>query len=163
MVRFEKMSEEDFQEFLQPAIAEYAEEKVKAGTWAESEALQKSRDSFDGLLPSGMETQNQYLFVIIDSGSGNKVGYFWFQLIERLFGREAFIYDFKILEEFRGRSYGHQTMTAMDEMAKSMSIAKISLHVFAHNQIARKLYEKSGYHETDINMSKWIEFNQIDC
>lgn len=156
MVRFEKMGQEDFKEYLQPAIAEYAEEKVKAGTWAESEALQKSRDSFHELLPRGVDTRNQYLFVIMDSDSGSKVGYFWFQLFERPFGREAFIYDFKIFEEFRGRGYGNQAMAAMDEMAKSMNIAKISLHVFAHNQIARKLYEKAGYQATDINMSKWL-------
>lgn len=157
MVRFEKMKPDDFKVYLQPAIAEYADEKVKAGTWAKSEAYQKSQASFAKLLPLGVETEHQYLYVIVDSDSNIKVGYMWFQLFEKPIGREAFIYDFKIFEEFRGRGYGTQAMFAMDEVAKSLNITKISLHVFAHNRIARQLYEKMGYEATDINMSKLLK------
>ncbi|KZD93163.1 acetyltransferase GNAT family [Bacillus subtilis] len=47
-------------------------------------------------------------------------------------------------------------MAALDQTARSMGIRKLSLHVFAHNQTARKLYEQTGFQETDVVMSKKI-------
>ncbi|WP_420851953.1 hypothetical protein [Paenibacillus allorhizoplanae] len=39
-------------------------------------------------------------------------------------------------------------------MGREIGIKSIGLHVFAHNQIARGLYEKLGYEETSIVMAK---------
>ena len=39
------MEKEYFENFRQAIIIEYASEKVKAGAWTESEALDKSKDS----------------------------------------------------------------------------------------------------------------------
>ncbi|MFC5975741.1 GNAT family N-acetyltransferase [Carnobacterium antarcticum] len=71
-------------------------------------------------------------------------------------GKAAFIYDFIIFEEFRSLSYGTQTMSELEEIAKKMGIKKVMLHVFAHNTTAFSLYEKMGFKTTDISMSKYL-------
>lgn len=40
MVKLIKMNEADFEKYLEHAIKEYADEKVKAGTWCEQESLE---------------------------------------------------------------------------------------------------------------------------
>ncbi len=157
MVRLEKMNESDFNDYIKNAINEYAVEKIKAGTWAQEEAETLSKESFTRLLPDGVHSENQYLFSIIDVDKQVKIGYLWFQCSEKLIGKEAFIYDFIIFEEFRSQGYGTQALRALDEVVKELYINKISLHVFAHNKTALALYEKTGFIATDINMSKDID------
>lgn len=67
---------------------------------------------------------------------------------------EGFIYNFILFEAYRGKGLAKQAMAALEEQAKSLGVKKLSLHVFAHNQIARSLYEKTGFAETGIYMSK---------
>ncbi len=45
-----------------------------------------------------------------------KIGFIWVHVKDG----KAFIYDFLIDEEFRGKGYGKQALAAMDEMLKSM-------------------------------------------
>lgn len=92
----------------------------------------------------------------MDSNSNEKVGYLWFKENKNLEGKEAFIYDFLIFESYQGQGYGRQSLEELDKVAKEIGINKISLHVFAHNERALKLYEKMGFFATDINMSKII-------
>lgn len=157
MIKLEKMSKEDFNSYIKNAIVEYANEKVKAGTWAEKEAHKLSEETFSKLLPKGVDSERQYLFSIIDIDEQIKVGYMWFQYSESLIRKEAFIYDFYIFEQFRGKGYGTQAMNAIEDEAKKLDIDKISLHVFSHNKRAISLYKKVGYLDTDIMMSKYIK------
>lgn len=162
MVKLEKMLEDDFKSYIGNAIKDYAKEKVKAGTWAEKESLEKSKEDFDRLLPNGVNTEKQHLFAITDYDLDIKVGYIWVCVFEKLIGREGFIYDFIIFEKFRGKGYGRQTMEALDDKAKELKLDKLSLHVFGHNHIALELYKKMGYVATDINMSKIISREQVE-
>ncbi|MFB8736363.1 GNAT family N-acetyltransferase [Bacillus sp. SL00103] len=63
--------------------------------------------------------------------------------------KEGFIYNFIIRNVSRKRlcKAGHCSIRGR---GKSLGSAKLSLHVFAHNQIARSLYEKTGFEETGI-------------
>jgi len=83
MVQLVPMTEAEFQIYLQRAIKEYADEKVKAGNWQASEA-----------------------------------------------------------------------MRALEGKVKELGLNKISLHVFAHNSAAIRLYEKVGYEVTNLFMAK---------
>ncbi|WP_139116750.1 GNAT family N-acetyltransferase, partial [Paenibacillus polymyxa] len=47
-----------------------------------------------------------------------------------------------------------EALARLEDKAKDLGVRKISLHVFAHNETARKLYEKTGFLETDVIMSK---------
>ncbi|MEG0443389.1 MAG: N-acetyltransferase [Carnobacterium sp.] len=156
MILLQKMTEPDFTDYLSRAIADYAAEKIKAGTWGEEEAQKLAEETFANLLPSGVKTETQHLFSIVESVFSQKVGYLWFQSSEGVHGKAAFIYDFIIFEEFRSLSYGTQTMSELEEIAKKMGIKKVMLHVFAHNTTAFSLYEKMGFKTTDISMSKYL-------
>ncbi len=156
MVVLEKMTKQDFESYIENAVKEYAKEKVTAGTWIEEEALKLSKEAFDRLLPDGVATANQYLYSLVDTDANVSIGYIWFQLFEKLSGREAFIFDFIIHDRFRGKGYGTQSMNALEREAHTLDIHKISLHVFGHNHTAIGLYNKMGYVTTDLHMSKVI-------
>ena len=53
MVRLVPMKATEYQSYLAISIREYAEEKVQAGNWQPEEALEKSAQDFQKLLPDG--------------------------------------------------------------------------------------------------------------
>ena len=67
---------------------------------------------------------------------------------------KAFIFDFVIDEEFRGKGFGKQALRAMDEKLKSMKVESVGLHVFGDNITAQELYKKVGFQITGIHMKK---------
>ena len=152
MLELTPMKEETYAEYLTFSIAEYAREKVKAGTWAEAEAERLSADSFNRLLPEGLQTKGAHLFDI--KRGAETIGYFWIQMLESLAGSSAFIYDFLIHPPFRGQGLGKQAMLTLEDKVRELGAGKIALHVFAHNQTAFRLYGKVGYEITDYSMSK---------
>ncbi len=154
MVRLIPMTETDFQAYLEEDIERYAQVRVGAGDWHPSEALQKSREEHQQLLPDGLATKNHYLFSINDEVLGSKVGAIWFALYDKQLQPLAFVYDFLIYEEFQRRGYGKQALLALEAEVKDLGIDKIALQVFAHNHIARALYEKTGYETSSIYMTK---------
>lgn len=156
MISFGEISDEYFQKNLQLWIKEYAEEKVKAGVWIEQGSLERSRDEFTRLLPNGKNSENQHIKGILNE-NGNIVGSIWFGVYLNLEPYGAFIWDFRIDEEFRGKGYGKDALVELNTLLKQMKIDKVTLHVFAHNTVAVNLYKKMGYEVTDLMMSKEIE------
>jgi len=154
MVTLNSMTQQDYEKFLSHSIIDYAEDKVKAGTWAPSEAQELSRATFERSLPEGLNTLNSHLYTVVDSALDIKVGCLWIHISDSPLGRSAFIYDIAIYEDYQGKGYGTQTMSALEVEAKRLQVDKISLHVFGHNKVAFGLYQKMGYEITDISMSK---------
>ena len=147
------MTKSEFEAYRQRAVKNYAQEHVRAGNWHPSGALQKAENDFLKLLPDGVASENQHLFSIKDS-TGVGVGMIWFGVRGEGAQRSAFIYDFMIEEQFRGRGYGEGALVASGEKAKELGSARVSLHVFGHNRAAIALYEKVGYEATDLHMTK---------
>lgn len=156
MIQLHKMNDLDFEDYMARAIIDYAADKVATGVWVKAEAVQLAKKAFDRLLPNGANTENEYLFTILNTEINQKIGYLWFQLSETLLYKTAFILDFIIFEPYRGRGYGQQTLKTLEEVAKRLDIHKMILHVFAHNTTAIALYEKLGYKNTDITMGKYL-------
>jgi RimJ/RimL family protein N-acetyltransferase len=155
-VRLVPMSQPEFAAFVAHEVKDYAEEHVKAGNWSADEALAKSEAEFKQLLPEGKDSKDNYLYSIFDAGSGVNVGNVWFAVVERGSPRHAFIYDFRILDEFHRQGYGAQAMLAVESEVRKLGLNTISLHVFGHNHAARALYEKVGYEVTNVNMTKHL-------
>jgi len=146
------MTESEFEAYLEKAVPEYAADKAGAGDWSEEEALERSRQSYQELLPRGVATEHNYLFRIRLEESGEKIGMVW--LKEEAPRLHGFIYDIALDEAQRGKGYGRQAMLALEEIAKEMGLETLALHVFAHNTVAMKLYHKLGYEVTSQNMTK---------
>ena len=154
MIKLIPMTETEFKAYLEEDIKEYAEVNVRNGYWDETEALEKSKQAHDQLLPDGPATKDQHLFSVIDETSGDAVGVLWLEIKADRPTPAAFIYDIKINEGLRGRGYGRQTLYAAENLLRSMNIKTLSLHVFSDNTAAKRLYEKVGFETISYNMRK---------
>jgi RimJ/RimL family protein N-acetyltransferase len=154
MISLIPMTEADFAAYLEKTVPQYAREKVLAGNWTEAEALERSRQDFEHLLPEGLPTPGNFLFMLVNE-AGEKVGWLWYALAAKK-PDLAFIYDFEIYDQFRRRGYATQALAALDEHARPHGVKKLELHVFGFNTAARELYKKCGYEETNVMMAKSI-------
>lgn len=152
MIKLEPIEQEDFDRFLEREIRGYAEDHVRNGNWSSEGALERSRKEFEHYLPDGIHSKDQYIYSIIDQDS-NKIGVLWVQVKDQ----KAFIFDFVIDEDFRGKGYGKQALAAMDEKLKHMNAESVELHVFGDNIAAQELYKKAGFQITGIHMNKKLK------
>jgi ribosomal protein S18 acetylase RimI-like enzyme len=149
MVSLVPMQQDDFEVFIERGIRKYAEDHVRNGNWPAEGALEKSKKEFERYLPDGLQSKDQYLWSLLDK-EGNKIGVLWVQVKDQ----KAFIFNFVIDEEFRGKGFGKQALTAMDEKLKSMGAESVDLHVFGDNLTAQQLYKKMGFKIIGLNMRK---------
>jgi ribosomal protein S18 acetylase RimI-like enzyme len=155
MVRLIPMTESEFETYLEETVPHYAADNVRAGYWSEEEALERSRKSYQDLLPQGVKTENNYLFTIRPEATGEKIGILWMKHeAPRPYG---FIFDIMLDEAWRGKGYGKQAMLAIEGVAKGLGLETIGLHVFTHNTAAMLLYKGLGYGVTSQNMAKRLE------
>jgi ribosomal protein S18 acetylase RimI-like enzyme len=154
MVKLVPMEQIDFDTYTEHSIVEYANDKVRNGNWSVEESLERSRKEFQHYLPDGLRSKDQFVYSIIEETSGQKLGMLWVEVKTETPHRPAFIFDFRIDEQFRGKGYGKQSLLALDELLKSMGADSVGLHVFGDNIVAQELYKKAGYVITNINMKK---------
>lgn len=154
MARLEPMTESEFQIYRERLIREYAADKVRAEQWSIEDAPSRSEQEIDELLPQGLATRDHYLYSIYAETAAKPVGVLWFAVVHRDSSRSAFIYDFEVDSDWRGKGYGSQALSAVEAQARALGLDRIELHVFGHNPRALKLYEKVGYKITNINMAK---------
>jgi len=152
MVSLVPMTEDEFAAYLEKTIPKYAAEKVRAGYWPENEALERSRDDHQNLLPQGVNTENNYLFRIQIDETGEKIGILWMK--HEAPRKHGFVYDISLDESQHGKGYGKKAMLALEEYAKGLGLESIGLHVFSHNTTAMKLYASLGYEVTSQVMVK---------
>ena len=72
-------------------------------------------------------------------------------------GRDAFVDEFYLLQQYRGRGWGRKTMEYVEEAARAAGIRTLHLEVVRQNAVALELYQKTGFveHESTF-LSKWI-------
>jgi RimJ/RimL family protein N-acetyltransferase len=152
MVSLRKMTQAEFQSFLSADILTYANEKVRAGNWTPEEALARSKEEHDRLLPRGLRSSHQHLFTI--ELEGMPVGRLWLSTDPGISGGAGFIYDLFVDEAARRKGVATQAMMLLEQTAHELGLTDLALHVFGYNLAARSLYEKLGYQVTNINMQK---------
>jgi len=72
-------------------------------------------------------------------------------------GRDAFVDEFYLREDYRGRGWGQKTMAFLEKEARAAGIRALHLEVMTGNDGAFQLYSKLGFrphHSTFL--SKWI-------
>ena len=150
------MDQARFREYRDHLVRNYADDKVRAGTWSAEEAQRKSAEDVDALLPEGTATPGHFLYSVRDESIPAEVGVLWISEQESGTGRSVWIYDILIHEPFRRHGYARRTLKLIEDKAKELAATKVELHVFGHNKGARALYENTGYRPTSIIMSKPI-------
>jgi len=72
-------------------------------------------------------------------------------------GRDAFVDEFYLREEYRGRGWGRATMDFVEEAARAAGIRTLHLEAMRENDAAMKIYGKMGFRaRASTLMSKWI-------
>ena len=156
MTLLSPMSEAEFAAYLAFAIADFAQDKVKAGQWAQAESLELSRKVYAESLPQGLTTSDNFLFTVRDGATSEKIGMLWFAAQERGGQRIAFVYDVCIDMEHQRKGHASRAFTALEAEAQKRGLSGIALHVFGQNTGAQALYQKLGYLPTNINMFKQL-------
>jgi diamine N-acetyltransferase len=71
-------------------------------------------------------------------------------------GRDAFVDEFYLREEYRGRGWGARAMEFIEEAARSEGIRALHLEVMPDNRVG-EMYRKIGFREHPSKFqSKWI-------
>ncbi len=148
------MTQPEFDAFLARSIPDYAADNVRAGYWAEAEALERSRKEFERFLPQGLQSPDHYLFTLY--AEETPVGVIWMKADFDRPIKNGFIFQLYVEESQRGKGYGKQAMLLIEEKARELGIGSLGLHVFAVNHVARNLYESLGYEVSSLNMVKTL-------
>ncbi|ODG94090.1 hypothetical protein BED47_02380 [Gottfriedia luciferensis] len=144
------MNHQDFQRFLEIATVNFANDKVKNGSWKEETALEQSKAAFQSLLPEGENTENNYLKNIVLNEE--KIGYIWYSINIKQVPNYAYLYEILIYPEYRGQGFGKESMRMCIKEINELGVDEVCLHVFGHNQSALNLYQQLGFEITDYNL-----------
>jgi ribosomal protein S18 acetylase RimI-like enzyme len=155
-VRLEPMTREQFARYMETAVEEYAEDRFKCGDCTREEALARSAGGYAKLLPQGLETPGQFLFVVHGAGEAAPVGLAWIAMPGPDGPHSAYLYDFSIVPEQRRKGYGAAALRAVEERARSMGARQLALNVMGWNAPARALYGAAGFGITGIGMNKML-------
>jgi len=151
-MRLEKMNIDQYKLYVAREIPLYAEETAKSQEIEMEVALENSKKSFQSLLPLGLETENHFLFNVVNDEE-KIVGDLWLNLRGEKKLR-IYIYNIVIHEKFRGLGFGKKTMKLVENFAREKNCESVDLHVFGHNKTARGLYESMGFGPLSIVMRK---------
>ncbi|MEJ2357702.1 MAG: GNAT family N-acetyltransferase [Deinococcales bacterium] len=153
-IRLAPMAPDAFEAYLARTVADYAAEHVRAGNLRPQDARARAEQQVRQLLPAGVATPGHALLHIEDGGTGERVGIVWYQLRDVGGGREAFVFDLWVDERWRRRGYASGALAEVETRAAEAGAGRVSLHVFGHNERARRLYRALGFEETDVMMAK---------
>lgn len=72
-------------------------------------------------------------------------------------GRDAFVDEFYLLPQYRGRGWGRRAMAFVEDTARSLNVTALHLEVVRENATALKVYRKLGFKDRESTfLSKWI-------
>lgn len=151
------MSQDEFLAFAREAVPTFAAEKVASGEWTSEESLERSRKSFEELLPRGRATPDNHFFTIRDPAGDVDVGMIWIAAQQRAGKRIAYVYEISVKPDHQRRGHATRAFLALEELVRTLGLSGIALHVFGHNAAAHALYVRLGYQPTNISMFKSVE------
>lgn len=151
-IQLRPMNEKEYAAWEGEARLNYAAEKEKAGL-SPAEAKKVSEDSFARLLPQGLRSPGQHLYIIHHATTAEDVGILWWASPSKN-QPHPWVYDIVIHTPHRGRGLGRAAMEAAAADVRGKGFQRLELHVFGHNQIARGLYESLGFKTLSVVMGK---------
>ncbi len=150
MLRLVDMTKEEFEVIKGRMISDYAKDKVRAGHWSQTDAIDLSKETFEKILNSGIETEGHYFLNVYDKEQ--KVGFLWVNLIEEgLYLNNLLVYD-----EFKKSGYEKEVIQLLEERARELRAQKIFMHNFGYDENTVSLYQGLGYKVTDVYYKKNI-------
>lgn len=154
MIHLIPMTEDEFTNVREHMVTALAEDNIEGDVWRADNALQKSRDAIQRMLPDGLGTRNTFIFALQEPSLSEVVGFIYLMIEGEDSLPFVHISYLEIYEPYRRKGYGAQTLQAVEAKVREMGIANIGLHVFGYNAGARALYEKMGYQVGGLYMRK---------
>ncbi len=159
MVKLSDMRDVEFPAYRRLFIDEYAQDLAATRGYGAEDARARATESIDGSLSAGVRTAANRLWCIVPAGEEQPViGYLWIVVKDQA----AWVADFCLLPEWRGRGFGRAALGEMDRLLAAMGINEVGLRVAAGNGPAKALYEKCGFHITGFNMSRSLAALKAD-
>lgn len=140
-MKFRHMNDSEIDKFFGWMIPMYAQDLIKSGQCNTETALERAKKDVTAILPQGKDTPNNYIYTM-ENDQNEDLGYIWYSKYNDTM---AFICDFFIIEKFRKKGYGKQTLLLLEDEVKKKNLNKICLHVFTFNEPAISLYKSVGY------------------
>lgn len=144
----------EFPEWKTTSMAAYAFDMHENAGVPRDAAEAKATSDFEGLLPQGVETKDQFLHVIEEDGAG--VGHLWTAARTTPSGRVLYVYEVRVSEQARGRGFGRAAMEFAEGFGRENGLSRIELNVMGGNEVARGLYQSLGYDEVAVYMGKTL-------
>jgi ribosomal protein S18 acetylase RimI-like enzyme len=145
------MTQAEFERFNATLWEEYAQDRARNQSTSIAHEREIAAEQRQVLQAQGMRTPGHHYWHVVDDG-GAVAGALWVH-VEPGTGR-AFIYEFAINADQRGKGLGKATLDLLDAWARDEGIQRIALNVFGDNAVAQALYRKQGYQVDAIQMSK---------
>ena len=143
-MRLRKMTPQEYAAFREFSVADYGREIAAAGRLSMDAARAQAQREFDDQLTQGENTPCNHVCIIDQAGEAQ--GFIWYQLAEAQAGvKYVFLCDFYVAEPHRRKGVATAALHCMEQSARAQDCTEARLYVWAHNQPARRLYEKCGY------------------
>ena len=157
MLQLDAMTQEEFEQYLETAIDQYAIATARAWQRPMDEVMAFARKDYAELLPQGLQTPFHHLFTA-RGPSGEPLGMAWFNVTQRRSGpgKGAYLYDIRVDEASRGKGFGRMLLAAVEAKAAQLGADRVTLNVLGYNTPARTLYETAGYAIGGIGMFKQL-------
>ncbi|QUS56824.1 GNAT family N-acetyltransferase [Pseudovibrio brasiliensis] len=141
-----------FDEFQIISISEYAQDLMANRKMDEQAALKKAKEGLEQAFPAGKSNERNKLLSILNKTKGREVevGFLWYTLHD---DGSAFIMDFLVYSEHRGKGYASKALQVLKTMFEEQGLSRIGLRVAPDNHGAIRTYYKAGFNVTGWNMS----------
>ncbi|PHM68872.1 N-acetyltransferase [Xenorhabdus sp. KJ12.1] len=135
-------------------IEEYSNDLIKNHQLNRKQAYNKADNIIKSSFPDYQPEKNNSLYIINKSFSEKSynIGYIW--ILETPEEKSIFIMDFYILQKYRNKKLGFESLQKLMSEVEIFGIKSVNLRVEPDNIAAIRLYEKIGFYATGINMSR---------
>ncbi len=154
MLHLRPMQDHEFDAFFEQEVEGYALEIAASYEIDLGLARKSARDQVANRLVDRLDTKDNYFYVAERAMEPENavIGHIWVSIHEE--ERFAWLDSIGLREDFRGQGVGTQLLVLLEEELAKFGIRSLSLHVFAKNERALKLYRKNGFKFTGHNMKK---------
>ncbi|MET9884202.1 GNAT family N-acetyltransferase [Streptomyces sp. NPDC006430] len=151
--RSRPMTPDEFDDWLEPGIVEYAQRLVAPGMTPE-QGLAASRAEHALMLPQGVDTPGTAL-VVLEGEEAGVLGTLWVGPCDLPgLGTVPYVWDVEVAAEHRGRGHGRTLMLLAEHAALASAARSLGLYVIEGNTPARRLYESLGYQDFAVKAVK---------
>jgi GNAT superfamily N-acetyltransferase len=150
-IELRKLSESEVLEFATESFRIFLGERVKSGEDPAAVAAD-SDGQFESMFPDGKASPG-HLFWRLEE-DGHPVGTLWIGPESPADPHTYWVWDIVLDEPHRGRGLGRQAMELAEDQARAAGATTLGLTVFAHNPVARHVYDELGYVPISTRMSK---------